>query len=151
MRLEIYGVNNLNFVEFNITGDADSYKPCDKDSQYMDTEVFNLFSECFENSNNLFDYFGPTKYNSRNIVILLNELKNHLLKIQRIDSNETFIDFTGNKFLGANFVIELEKYDKNWRLNWNQYKTKLIAINQQLIELIDHCITRDRTLWVIGY
>jgi hypothetical protein len=151
MRLEIYGVNNLNFVELNITGDTDSFHQCDKDSKYIDTEVYNLFSECFENSSNIYDYFGPTKYNSRNIVILLNELNKHLTKIQRIDSFENFIDFTGDKFLGANFVIELDKYDKNWRLNWGLYQTNLISINEQLIELVNQCITDDRTLWLIGY
>ncbi len=151
MRLEIYGVNNLNFVEFNITGDTDSFQQCDKDSKYMDSEVYNLFSECFEKSSNLYDYFGPTKYNSRNIVILLNELNKHFSKIQRIDSYENFIDFTGDKFLGSNFVIELEKTDKNWRLNWGLYQTKLSGINQQLIELVNQCITDDRTLWLIGY
>jgi len=151
MRLEIYGVNNLNFIEFNITGDAESFRQCDKDSQYMDTEVFNLFSECFEKSNNLYDYFGPTKYNSRKIVILLNELTNYLNKIQNIDSYENFIDFTGNKFLGSSFVIELENHDKNWRLNWGVYQKKLENINQQLIELINQCISQGRTLWLIGY
>jgi len=151
MRLEIYGVNNLNFIEFNITGDTDTFHQCDKDSQFMDTEVFNLFSECFENSNNLYDYFGPTKYNSRNIVILLNELTDYLEKIKKIDSYESFIDFTGNKFLGVNFVIELDRYDKNWRLNWDIYKIKLMNINQQLIELVNLCITEERTLWLIGY
>ncbi len=151
MRLEIYGVNNLNFVELNITGDADSFRQCDKDSKYIDTEVYNLFSECFEKSSNLYDYFGPTKFNSRNIVILLNELNKHLEKINKIDSFENFIDFTGDKFLGSNFVIELEKYDKNWRLNWELYQGKLVIINQQLIELINSCISEDRTLWLIGY
>ena len=151
MRLEIYGVNNLNFVEFNITGDTDTFQQCDKDSQYMDTELFNLFSECFEKSNNLYDYFGPTKYNSRNIVILLNELKNNFATIKTIDSYEGFVDFTGSKFLGANFVIELEKHDKNWRSNWELYQTKLTNINQQLIELVNQCIMEERTLWLIGY
>ena len=75
MRLEIYGATNLNFVEFNITGDGESIQRCDKDSLYMDSELFSLFSECFENSNNLYDYFGPTKYNARNIIVQLNALK----------------------------------------------------------------------------
>ena len=151
MRLEIYGANNLNFVEFNITGDDGNIQRCDKDSYFMDSEIFSLFSDCFEKSNNLYDYFGPAKYNSRNIVVLMNELKANYDKIEKIDSLDNFLDFTGSRFLGSGFVIELEKIDKNWRLNWEQYKMKLININQQLIKLINRCIDEERILWMIGY
>jgi hypothetical protein len=151
MRLEIYGANNLNFVEFNITGDGETIQRCDKDSLYMDSELFNLFSECFEKSSNLYDYFGPTKYNIRNIVVLLNALKANFDRIDKINSYESFVDFAGSRFLGSGFVIEVEKIDKNWRLNWEQYKQKLVGINQQLIELVNRCIDEERILWLIGY
>lgn len=151
MRLEVYGVNNLNFVEFNITGDNEGYQHCDKDSMFMDSELFNLYSECFEKSNNLYDYFGPTKYNARNIVVLLNELQSFFKKIQQIESLDSFLDFTGNIFLGANFVLELEKIDKSWRLNWELHCKKLQNINTKLITLVNRCIEEDRTLWIIGY
>jgi hypothetical protein len=151
MRLEIYGANNLNFVEFNITGDLDALQRCDKDSLYMDTELFNLFTDCFEKSNNLYDYFGPTKYNTRNIVVLLNNLEANISKIGRIDSYEGIVDFVGSKFLGANFVIELEKIDKNWGSNWGEYKSKLLEVNQSLIDLINRCMEEERILWVVGY
>lgn len=151
MRLEMYGANNLNFVEFNISGDVATIQRCDKDSFFMDSELFSLFSECFENSNNLYDYFGPTKYNARNIVVLFNALKSHFERLEKIDSLDNFLDFTGSRFLGSGFVIELEKHDKNWRLNWEGYKMKLININQQLINLINRCIDEERILWLIGY
>jgi hypothetical protein len=151
MRLEIYGANKLNFVEFNITGDIGAFQRCDKDSFFMDTELFNLFSECFEKSNNLYDYFGPTRFNSRNIVVLMNELTANFKKIGQIDGYETFIEFTSSKFLGTSFILELEKMDKNWGLNWDQYKKKLISVNQQLIDIVNRCIENDRILWLIGY
>jgi hypothetical protein len=151
MRMEMYGANNLNFVEFNTTGDNITYVPCDKDSLYMDTELFNLFSECFEKSNNIYDYFEPTKYNSRHIVVLLNELMAFRKIIESIDSLENLVDFTGSRFLGASFVIELEKMDKNWRLNWELYKKKLQDINQQLIDIVNGCIEEEKILWLIGY
>ena len=151
MRLEIYGSTNLNFVEFNITGDVESIQRCDKDSLYMDSELFSLFSECFESSNNLYDYFGPTKYNARNIIVLLNALKANIDRIEKVNSLENFVDFAGSKFLGSGFVLELERLDKNWRLNWEQYKQKLIGINQQLIKLINRCIEEERILGMIGY
>jgi hypothetical protein len=151
MRLELYSVNNLNFVEFNVTGDMETFQQCDKDSLYMDTELFNLFAECFEASNNLYDYFGPTKYNARHIVILLNELNAFLIRLGQIDTYINFIDFSGSKFLGSGFVIELDKLDKNWSLNWEEYKSKLIQINRELINLVNACIEKDKILWVIGY
>jgi len=151
MRLEIYGANNLNFVEFNITGAVEAIQRCDKDSSYMDTELFNLFSECFEKSNNLYDYFGPTKYNARNIVVLLNELKANADKLNKINSFDNFVDYAGDKFLGSGFIMEIEKNDKNWRLNWEQYKFKLININEQLIKLVNRCIEEERILWLMGY
>ena len=151
MRFELYGANNLNFVEFNITGNPDLFQRCDKDSFYMDTDIFNLFSECFERSNNLFDYFGPTKYNPRNIVVLLNELKNSHSIIGKTRSLSQFMDFVSDKFMGSNFVLELEKTDKNWRLNWELYCTKLLELVQQLISLVNRCMDEEKTLWVIGY
>lgn len=151
MRFEIYGANNLNFVEFNITGDNLIYNRCDKDSAYMDTELFNLFSECFENSSPVYDYFGPTKYNSRNQIVLLNSLKNYGEQISQIDTIDSFLDFTGSRFLGANYVIELEKIDMNWRLNWELHKKKLLDINQQLIDMVNRCVEEEKILWLIGY
>jgi hypothetical protein len=151
MRLDIYGANSLNFVEFNTTGDNIAYVRCDKDSSFMDTELFNIFSECFEKSNNLYDYFGPTKFNSRNIVILLNGLKEFKHKIEQMTSLDEFLDFTGSKFLGSNLVIEIEKTDKSWRLNWELYSKKLLDVNNQLIELVSDCIEKEKILWLIGY
>lgn len=151
MRIEIYGKGSLNFVEFNTTGDNEEYNPCDDESLYMDTEVFNLFTHCFEHSEKLFDYFGPTRYNSRNIVPLLNELKANQKKLKEINSLDFFIDFIGSSFLGTNFIYETEKLDKSWSLNWEQYCRKLVMINGQLINLVNKCIDQSRTLWVIGY
>ena len=74
MKIEVYDANNLNFVEMNITGDNDNYLRCDRESKYLDSDVFNLFVNCFESANKLYDYFGPTKYNSRKIIPLRNEL-----------------------------------------------------------------------------
>jgi hypothetical protein len=151
MRFELYGSNSLNFVEFNITGTTDLFQRCDKDSYYIDTEIFNLFSECFEKSNNLFEYFGPTKYNPRNSIVLLNELKTLQVSIKKVQTYNQFLDFVGSKFMGSNFVFELEKFDKNWDLNWELYCTKLIETIHQLITLINRCLDEDKILWVVGY
>jgi hypothetical protein len=151
MQFEMYGADSLNFVEFNTTGDFEAFQRCDKDSLYMDTDLFNLFSDCFEKSNKLYEYFGPTRYNSRNTVVLINELKANCKVFEQINDYKSFVSFIDDKFLGAEFFTELEKVDKDWHSNWEQYKVKLIDINQQLINLINCCINEERILWVIGY
>lgn len=151
MRIQLYGLNNLNFVEFNITGDNDNYQRCADESQFLDTEVFNLFTHCFERSNNMFDYFGPTRFNSRNIVPLLNELNMNAEKLHSINSFDFFIDYVGSAFLGSNFIYEIEKYDKNWNMNWDLYKRRLLEVNSGIISLVNRCIEESRVLWVIGY
>ena len=151
MHIGIYGANNLNFVEFNLTGDMETIQRCDRDSLYLNTEVFNLFSECFENSNNLYDYFGPNKYNSRNIVVLLNELNTNLYHLVGIKSYTEFSDFVTSKFLGTTFLNELEGENVDWADDWNIYKLMLIEINERLLSLVNDCIERERILWLIGY
>jgi hypothetical protein len=83
--------------------------------------------------------------------VLLNELKKNYALIVAIKSFDHFVDFAGNKFMGSSFVLEIEKKDKNWRLNWEQYVTKLSDVNQQLSNLINRCIDEERLLWVVGY
>ncbi|MBN1183565.1 MAG: hypothetical protein JXB49_14845 [Bacteroidales bacterium] len=151
MKIELFDASNLNFVEFNITGDGQNYIKCDSESKFLDSEVFNLFSSCFEKSDSLFDYFTPSKYNPRNIIKLKNALLDNLEKLIKIDSNETFIDHISQIFLGNNFILKLKDMDKAWESNWKVYLDKLKDVNKGLIELIDKCIEEDRILWVIGY
>ena len=151
MRIELYDSDKLNFVELNITGDNDNYESIDSESRFLDGEVFNIFISCFENSNKLFDYFGPTKYNSRKIIPLRNELAIYLEKLKKISSIDTFLSFIGDIFLGNNFVLSLEHIDKNWKNNWKIYVDKLIDVNQDMIDLVDLCVEQERILWVKGY
>jgi hypothetical protein len=151
MRLEIYDSEQLNFVELNTTGDNENYIKCDENSRYIDTEVFNLFAHCFENSQTLYEYFGPTKYNARKIVPLRNELIKHQDELNAIDSKESFIEFIGNIFLGKEFIFQIELFDKAWEDNWSLYLTKLSQINKEMIEIVEDCIEYEKILWVIGY
>jgi hypothetical protein len=151
MKLEIFDYNNLNFVEINTSGDNENYSKCHHTSKYIHSEVFNLFTECFEKSNNLYEYYGPTKFNARQIVPLRNELQANLQNLKRINNRELFIEFIGTIFLGKTFILELQKIDKTWDLNWEQYLTKLMIINQSLIDIVEECIGQSKVLWVIGY
>jgi hypothetical protein len=151
MLFNVYTADKLNFVELNITGTGDMMQRCDRGSLYMDTELFNLFADCFENSNSMYDYMGPNKYNFRNIIVLLNELKENLKNIENIDERIDLIEFLNSKFWGTSFENELEKTDSHWKDNWKVYKKKLSDVNKKLLDIVNECIEQDRVLWVIGY
>ncbi|HJX71091.1 MAG TPA: hypothetical protein VJ346_04035 [Bacteroidales bacterium] len=151
MKIEIYDSQSLNFVELNTTGDNDNHIRCDPESKYLDSIVFNIFVPCFENANKLFDFFGSTKYNSRKIIPLRNELIKNLETFKRASTIEQFITIVSRKLLGKDFLEELAKEDKDWRNNWKGYLSRLIEINKLLIELTEKCAGEERILWVIGY
>jgi hypothetical protein len=151
MNIELYNSDFLNFVELNFTGDNDEYRRCDPESRYIDTDVFNLFLECFENANDLFDYFLGTKYNSRKIIVLRNELLRNLEEIEKISTIEDFTKMAENHFMGKDFLQELDHLQPSWHKNWKEYLDKLIAVNHELITFTEKCADEERVLWVIGY
>jgi hypothetical protein len=151
MRLEIYESDKLNFVELNTTGDANDYEKCHQESKYVDSQLFNLFTSCFETSNPMYEYYGPTKYSTRMLIPLKNELISMVSRLDKIKSKDGFVDFVGSIFLGHEFLIELEREDKSWADNWEQYTIKVKKVNLDLINIVDRCLSEDRTLWVIGY
>lgn len=151
VKISFYNYRELNFVELNITGTEQEYKKCDSESKYIDTVVFNLFSECFEKSNNLYEYFEATKYNPRNIIPLRNQLQIHLAGIQEINNLERYLELIENKDFGKAFLLELVREDKTWMDRWTTYHSKLLKINREMLDLVDFIIDEDRILWVIGY
>ncbi len=151
MKLKIYGSKSLNFVELNTTGSNSDYMRCNPESKYMDSIVFNIFAPCFENANKLYDYFNSTRYNSRKIIPLRNELLKNLRVFESIKSIEQFFSTVSSQFLGQDFFEELEKVDKMWRNNWEIYFEKLKIINKELIELVEQCAEQEKILWVKGY
>lgn len=151
MRIELFSSEHLNIVELNTTGDNENYIKGDSESKYVQSEVFNLFANCFENANKLYEFFGATKYNARKIVPLRNELINKLEAFERIKSLEAFENHLDQVFLGQEFVDELTVEDAKWKEKWKFYRDKLIEVNKGLIEITDKCIEEQKVLWVIGY
>ncbi len=141
----------LNFVEFNITGDNENYNKCDAESMYLDSDIFNLFTHCFEKSNKLYEYFGQTKFNSKSIIPLRNELVKNLETLDRVQSLEHFNEYIQNIFLGENLLRKIAKKDHDWEKNWEHYINKLRKVNKDMVKLIDHCLEEDRVLWIVGF
>jgi hypothetical protein len=151
MNIELYNSDFLNFVELNYTGDNDEYRRCDPESKYLDTDVFNLFLECFEHANELFDYFMGTKYNSRKIIVLRNELFRNLEELEKISELKDFIIMAESHFMGKDFLQELDTMAPLWQDKWKEYLGKLIAVNRELIAFTERCADEERILWVVGY
>ncbi len=151
MRLEIYDSKALNFVELNITGGNETLVRCDRESKYIDSIVFNLFSPCFETANKLYEYYGPTKYNSRKIIPLRNELLKHKKDLEALETLEGFVKHISSHFLGIEFLDELKRSDKKWEENWKSHCAKLVTLNQEMIALTERCAFEERILWVVGY
>jgi hypothetical protein len=151
MKLEIYDAKELNFVELNFTGGNDTYIRCDKESVYIDSIVFNLFTPCFETANKLYEYYGPTKYNARKIIPLRNELIKHIEQLKSLDSVGSFIDHISSQFLGKDFLEALITDYPDWENDWKTYLKKLVAVNKEMITLTEKCADEEKILWVVGY
>jgi hypothetical protein len=151
MKIEMFNADTLNFVELNITGDNINYRRCDPESKYLDSTVFNIFTSCFESANKLYDYISPTKYNSRKIIPLRNELLNSLESLNSIKSKDEFSKVISERSFGPEFMEELEKDDKKWSERWETYLEKLKNVNKELIDLTEKCADQERIMWVVGY
>lgn len=151
IRLDIYDSKDLNFVELNITGGNDTLIRCDKESKYIDSIVFNLFSPCFERANKLYEYYGPTKYNSRKIIPLRNELLKHKDNLETIQTKDEFETLISAHFLGREFLEELQKSDSKYETKWKEHLLKLISINLELVSLVEKCADEEKILWVVGF
>lgn len=151
MRLELYDSNDLNFVELNITGGNDTLIRCDKESKFIDSVVFNLFSPCFEDANKLYEYYGPTKYNARKIIPLRNELIRYRENLRALKTAEGFEELISAHFLGREFLDDLQSQKPEWIKKWEYYRETLVKINSELIELTERCADEERILWVVGY
>lgn len=151
MRLELFGISGMNFVEFNMSSESSIFNPMSETSKFLDTDVFNLFMTCFESANPTFEYFGATKFSARFIVPLYNELLANLQEINAIKSEDDLIDYLSMRVGGKHFMASIERQDKKWLEHSDKYAHLLLVINKDLLNLVDRCIEEGRVLWVIGY
>jgi hypothetical protein len=151
MHIELYNADFLNFVEFNITGDNDNFNRCDVESKYLDSQVFYLFQPCFENAHPTYDYFAGTKYNSRKIIVLRNNLIANMQQFELLTSVGDFISLVSDRFMGPEFLAGLEEENKQWQMQWHEYNQRIIQVNKDMIDLVEKCAFDERVLWLIGY
>ena len=140
-----------NFVEFNTTGNSEEYVKCHDESLFLNSNLFNIFAEYFEQSNHLFEFIGQTMYNARKIIPLRNALDRNLERLTIIETTEEFKQYITGIFLGKDLLLDLYKADPLWEQCWKFYLRRLIIVNRDLIALVNRCIEEERILWVIGY
>lgn len=141
----------IDFVEFNITGDAENYNRCDDESYFLQSNVFNIFAGCFERSNHLFDNISPTLYNSRRFIPLHNELLENLETLLSINNIAQFQKYMSSIFMGKDLLLVLSEFDPEYEKHWRIHMRKIIQVNRHLMRIIDLCIEEERVLWVIPY
>ncbi|MBQ9470024.1 MAG: hypothetical protein IJU72_03615 [Bacteroidales bacterium] len=141
----------IDFVELNITGDTVNYNRCDEESLYINSMVFNVFADCFERSNHLFDHMQPTAYNSRHFIALKNELSSNLYKLLDISNMNDFWGFMASQHMGQKMVELLGGDAPEGRKRWRRCLRHLIRDNNYITRLIDRCIEQNLVLWVIPF
>lgn len=141
----------IDFVEFNITGDPENYNRCDEESMYINNMIFNVFSDCFERSNHLFDHMQPTAYNSRHFIALKNELSSNLYNLLDINNMNDFWRFIDSLHMGQRMTEAMGGNDPERRKRWRSCLRHLIRDNNYITRLIDRCIDQNLTLWVIPF
>lgn len=136
-------------VEFNISGDDVNYTPWHPESMYLIDEVFSLFAECFENSNQSFDYFVPTMYGTRTLVPLANELSKKLDLLEQIKTPDDFKQYVSQIISGQKFLRELENSAQDLENDYPLVLSNLCDVIKELMTLTSKCIDEDRVLWVL--
>ncbi len=151
MKIELFKLDLHNLVEFNISGSVENYRICSSDSWFLDEQLFYLFQPCFEKSSKLFDYYEPTRYDIRNIVPLLNELKTFYKKLEAAQTLDLFTAFLQNQNMGVQFLNLLQQDDPHWKKHWDTCHEQLMEVCKKLISLANQCFNEDKVLWVKGY
>ncbi|HDJ33412.1 MAG TPA: hypothetical protein ENF21_04855 [Bacteroidetes bacterium] len=151
MRLELYKKDLNNVVELYILEEDLPCHPGIRESFFLDTEVFNLLTHCFEASHSLYDYQEPTRYSARNIVALHHALMKELNILDEIQDEVSFISLVKSRFMGDLFLSALEEQDALWERKWKFYRDRLAGVVRSLAGLTEECMNNGKTLWVTGH
>ncbi|HDR89791.1 MAG TPA: hypothetical protein ENN63_09230 [Bacteroidetes bacterium] len=151
MRVDLYKKDLNNVVELQVLEEDLPYHPGMRESFFLDTEVFNLLTHCFETSHSLYDYQEPTRYSARQIVALHHALKKERKVLEEIQEEASFISLIRSRFMGTLFLSALEEQDALWEKKWEFYRHRLAGVVRSLVNLTELCMNTGKTLWVTGY
>lgn len=151
MKFDLFTSSDLRIVEFNTTAPEQELSRVNEQTLFLESSVFNIFLPCFENVKPDYNYFGSNCFSQHDVQELNNKLIEYKEIVERIASDDEFLDFVSSKMLSRQFMMSLEREDKDWIRNWKTYTGKLADVNRKLIRITDNCIEETRVLWVTGY
>lgn len=151
MRIELVDYQDLNIVEF-VTGDAVSENQlCTANSKFVHGSVFSIIHNVFKMSNSEYTYYSLCAFSDSNLIRLRNHLQDYFSRLSSIDSQEKFEAYLLQQVEGIDFLNELKTFYPNWKIIWENIKSQLLKVYEDLIDLIDNCIDNDTSFWVKGY
>ncbi len=151
MKFDLFTPSDLRIVEFNTTAPEKEPSRVNDQTLFLESCVFNMFLPCFESVKPNYNYFGSNCFSQTDVEHLKQTLTNYKDVVERIASDDEFLDFVSSKMLSRQFMQRLETEDKQWIKNWKTYTSKLAEINRKLIRITDNCIEDTQVLWVTGY
>ena len=142
------GINGTNMIEFNISGTVNSYNYWADNSKYLDEFAYNFYTDLFEKIAKDFNYYGNTKFEKEQLIILKQEINYRTNTVGNLHSLQELVQFGEKTSHALNLTNNIEEM-------WNQQNGHILLSNLKklgidLSDLLDCCIKEDRTLWVLG-
>lgn len=143
------------YVEFFVGDWSKISQHWNSDSVFLDDLIYGyVFSYCFKNSNAKFNYFGPTKYEQRDIVGLIELLNTNLNNLNLVNTYDDFVSLSNvysisspqSKFMD----VVGDFFNINWGNDWKEFLAQLKDINSGLINIAKSCLNNKQDLWVLG-
>jgi hypothetical protein len=151
MKLCIFGQDELDVVQLQLLFDNEQFDLFSPNAKYISSPVFSMFKYCFELSKPDYEYLEINQFDRIQIVSLRHQLLTHLTRIMAIYSAENMEKFALRNIYGIEFLNALKNYYPDWILSWEKIRDKLVAINTELLEMVDLCIDDDKVLWIKGF
>jgi len=138
------------WIEFNISGTASKYYHGADNSKYLQEYAYNLFTDIFEQYTDKFNYYGPTQFETEQLVKIKQVLIKRFNEIEELTTVQDLINYSEETINSPNLANELRENYKQLSGQEAKIKSKIQDLAQNLTKLIDKCIMDNNTLWILG-
>lgn len=133
------------FFELYFAVDFNGRMPWHPDSYYLEDCIMVEFLQVFSAVKE-FAFYGPNEYNSSELSILLEKLKEHLKLLNNITGYADFFAHIEN----THFLNTLISKFDDIRTGWESILHQIIEITNKLIELLSNAISKGQCLSIDG-
>lgn len=151
MKIGLFDYKDLNIVEFNTENSTKTELKFSGNSKYLHGSVFSIVQPAFSLSHPDFSYYNQTSYEGSKLISLRNHLQDHYSRLKNTGSFEEFSKYLKLQVEGIVFLNDLKTFYPNWKVSWENIRTDLLAVFEDLLELTDNCIDEDMVFSVRGY